>query len=142
LNHRVKNTLATVQSIAAQTLKDVLDKDRQKDFENRLMALARSHDLLLRRSWESVSRRDLLVLELQPYGSDENSRFVLNGPEITVKPKAGLALGLAFHELVTNAAKYGAYSKPTGQVRIEWQVVSASEPSALRLRWTETGGPQ
>jgi signal transduction histidine kinase len=141
LNHRVKNTLATVQSIAAQTLKDVLDKDRQKDFENRLMALSRTHDLLLRRSWQSVSLSELLVLELQPYGSDENSRFVLDGPAITVKPKAGLALGLAFHELVTNAAKYGAFSKPTGQVRIVWELVSASEHRALRLKWTETGGP-
>jgi signal transduction histidine kinase len=134
LNHRVKNTLATVQSIAAQTLKNVLDKDPQKDFENRLMALARTHDLLSRRSWESVSLRDLLVLELQPYGSDGYSRFFLDGPEITVKPKAGLALGLAFHELVTNAAKYGAFSKPTGRVQVVWEIVSASGPSALHLK--------
>ena len=85
--------------------------------------------------------RDLLLLELEPYRSEDSTRFVIQGPELTVNPKAALALGLAFHELATNAAKYGALSTPTGQVRVAWDVVRSSEPSSLRLKWTETGGP-
>jgi PAS domain S-box-containing protein len=141
LNHRVKNTLATVQSIAAQSLKGASDPELQKAFDARLVSLSRTHDLLSRETWESASLRELLLLELVPYGSEESKRFIIEGPEITVNPKAALALGLAFHELATNAAKYGALAKPTGQVRVEWDVLRSSEPSTLRLKWTETGGP-
>jgi len=141
LNHRVKNTLAAVQSIAAQSLKSASDAERRKVFEERLVALSRTHDLLSRDHWDSAPLRDLLLQELEPYRSDEDTRFAIDGPDLLVKPKAALALGMAFHELATNAAKYGAFSKPEGRVRVEWEVVRASEPSALRLKWTETGGP-
>jgi len=141
LNHRVKNTLATVQSIAAQSLKGTSDRELRTTFDARLISLSRTHDLLSREIWESASLRELLLLELEPYRSEESTRFVLEGPELTVNPKAALALGLAFHELATNAAKYGALSKPTGQVRVVWDVLKSSEPSTLRLKWTETGGP-
>ena len=141
LNHRVKNTLATVQSIAAQSLKGASDRELRTTFDARLISLSRTHDLLSREIWESASLRELLLLGLEPYRSEESTRFVLEGPELTVNPKAALALGLAFHELATNAAKYGALSKPNGQVRVVWDVLKSSEPSTLRLKWTETGGP-
>ena len=141
LNHRVKNTLATVQSIAAQSLKGASDRELRTTFDARLISLSRTHDLLSRETWKSASLRELLLLELEPYRSEQGTRFVLEGPEITVNPKAALALGLAFHELATNAAKYGALSKPIGQVRVVWDVLKSSEPSTLRLKWTETGGP-
>jgi two-component sensor histidine kinase len=85
--------------------------------------------------------RDLLLQELEPYRTDEGQRFMVDGPDLLVTPKAALALGMAFHELATNAAKYGALSKSEGHVHVRWEVVRASEPSALRLKWTETGGP-
>jgi two-component sensor histidine kinase len=141
LNHRVKNTLAAVQSIAAQSLKNSSDAERPRVFEDRLVALAHTHDLLSRDNWASASLRDLLLQELEPYGTGDTARFVIEGPDLVVKPKAALTLGMAFHELATNAAKYGALSKPAGQVRVEWEVVSASAARGLRLKWTESGGP-
>jgi two-component sensor histidine kinase len=138
LNHRVKNTLATVQSIAAQLLKGTPDVEA---FDGRLVALSRTHDLLMRDSWEGASLRDLLLQEFAPYRSEEGTRFVVEGPDLGLNPKAALTLGMAFHELATNAAKYGALSKPAGQVRVTWDVLRASGPPALRLKWMETGGP-
>jgi len=141
LNHRVKNILATVQSIAAQLLKETSDVELREAFDGRLVALARTHDLLVRDNWEGASLRDLLLQEFEPYQSGEGTRFVVHGPDFGLNPRAALALGMAFHELTTNAAKYGALSKPAGQVRVTWEVLRASEPSALRLKWMETGGP-
>ena len=143
LNHRVKNTLATVQSIAAQSLKGGLDVESRKNFDARIVALSRTHDLLARESWETASLRDVLLQELEPYGSSERAHFVIEGPEVELGPKAALALGMTFHELATNAAKYGALSNPTGEVRVTWDFLrsSVSEPTVLRLRWAEAGGP-
>jgi two-component sensor histidine kinase len=141
LNHRVKNTLVTVQSIAARSLKDGLEAEGRKDFDARIVALSRTHDLLARESWESASLRDVLLQELEPYGSSERVRFVIEGPDVELGPKAALALGMTFHELATNAAKYGALSNATGEVRVTWDFVRSSEPATLRLRWAEIGGP-
>ena len=141
LNHRVKNTLATVQSIAAHSLKGASDSQSRETFDERLVALSRTHDLLSRDNWEGASLRELLLQELEPYRSEEGTRFVVAGPDLGLPPKAALALGMAFHELATNAAKYGALSRPAGQVRVTWEVLRASEPSALRLTWAEAGGP-
>lgn len=141
LNHRVKNTLATVQSIAVQSLRGVSDDQSLQNFATRLVALSRTHDLLARENWESVSLRDLLLQELEPYRSEEGVGFVVEGPDLKLDPKASLALGLAIHELTTNAAKYGALSKPGGQVRATWDIVKRSEAGVLRLEWVETGGP-
>ncbi len=141
LNHRVKNTLAAVQSIAAQSLKSASDAELRKTFEQRLVALSQTHDLLSRDHWMSASLRELLLQELTPYRTEADARFAVEGPDLLLEPKAALALAMAFHELATNAAKYGALSKPEGRVRVGWDVVKASAPSALRLQWTETGGP-
>jgi two-component system, chemotaxis family, CheB/CheR fusion protein len=141
LNHRVKNTLATVQSIAAQSLKGTIDGQGREAFDARLVALSRTHDLLARDNWEGASLRELLLQELEPYRSEEGLRFVAEGPDLGLRPKAALALGMAFHELATNAAKYGALSRPEGQVRVTWELLRSAEARTLRLQWTETGGP-
>jgi two-component sensor histidine kinase len=141
LNHRVKNTLATVQSIATHTLSGIADAERHGAFDARLIALSCAHDLLARRSWESASLRDLLLQQLVPYQSRDAQRFVVEGPPVELRPKVALALGLAFHELTTNAAKYGALSAPTGCVHVRWAVDETSKPARLRLTWRETGGP-
>lgn len=141
LNHRVKNTLATVQSIAVQSLKGALDGQSREILDARLIALARAHDLLSRDSWQGAGLRDLLLLELEPYQSEERTRFVLEGPDVGLPPKAALALGMAFHELATNAAKYGALSRPAGQVRVNWDVSKSAGAATLRLKWAENGGP-
>ena len=85
--------------------------------------------------------RDLLLQELEPYRSEEDARFVVEGPDFALRPNAALALGMAFHELATNAAKYGSLSKPAGRVRVGWDLLRRSELSMLRLKWAETGGP-
>jgi two-component sensor histidine kinase len=140
LAHRVKNTLATVQSIVAQSLEGV-DIENRETLDSRLVSLSRTHDLLARDSWERASLRDLLRQELDPYRAGDGARFAVEGPDFGLRPKAALALGLALHELATNAAKYGALSTPQGQVRVTWDAPKPSEPGMLRLKWAETGGP-
>ena len=88
-----------------------------------------------------ASLRDLLLQELEPYRSEEDARFVVEGPDFALRPTAALALGMAFHELATNAAKYGSLSKPAGRVRVRWDLLRHSDLSVLRLKWAETGGP-
>jgi PAS domain S-box-containing protein len=140
LNHRVKNTLATVQSIAARSFRDgAADAYAMGAFEGRLLALSKTHDLLTKGWWEGAMLRDLVHNELSPYGG-EGARFSVEGPDLRLEPDAALALGMAFHELATNAAKYGAFAKPSGKVRVVWEVAAASE-RRLQLRWTESGGP-
>jgi PAS domain S-box-containing protein len=139
LNHRVKNTLATVQSIAAHSLTGAADAAARRRFDDRLIALSRTHDVLARASWEGASLRELLTQELEPFRS--RSPFLLDGPDVALRPKAALALGLAFHELATNAAKYGALSAPTGYLRVSWQLLNPSPSRGLRLEWAEAGGP-
>jgi two-component system, chemotaxis family, CheB/CheR fusion protein len=141
LNHRVKNTLATVQSIVAQSLKENSDVETRKMLDARLVALSRTHDLLARGSWERASLRDLVLQELEPYRADDGTRFVVDGPEFGLRPNAAVVLGMVFHELATNAAKYGSLSRPAGQVRVTWDILNDSEPGMLRLNWAETGGP-
>src|SRR6185437_5342216 len=141
LNHRVKNTLATVQSIAAQSLKGAADSKSRESFDSRLVALSRRHDVLAHGCWERASLRDLVLQELGPYQSENGTRAAVEGPDTGLTPKAALALGMAFHELATNAAKYGAFSKPRGRVRVAWEVQGSSQPM-LRLTWTESGGPK
>jgi two-component system, chemotaxis family, CheB/CheR fusion protein len=141
LNHRVKNTLATVQSIAAQSLKGAADSKSREAFDSRLVALSRRHDVLANGRWERASLRDLVLQELGPYQSKKGTRAAVEGPDTGLTPKAALALGMAFHELATNAAKYGAFSKPRGRVRVAWEVQGSSRPM-LRLTWTESGGPK
>jgi len=139
LNHRVKNTLATVQSIAAQTLRTNPEPaDFRLAFEARLLALSGTHDLLTATNWRSASLRDVAQLEFGPYGAE---RYRLNGPQVSLPPAAALALGLLFHELATNAAKHGALSTGAGSVDVAWQVGLTDTGRELAIDWTEAGGP-
>jgi PAS domain S-box-containing protein len=140
LNHRVKNTLATVQSIAAQTARRAESpEDFREKFETRLIALSQTHNALTRGGWESASLSELLVQEFKPYAGEQ---VRLDGPEIDLPPRIAVTLGMVFHELATNAAKYGALSSPTGCVRVSWRTVLASgEASRLILQWREEDGP-
>jgi PAS domain S-box-containing protein len=135
MNHRVKNTLATVQSIAAQTLRTGCEPATRKVFEERLIALARAHDLLTRGNWEGARLREVAETALGPHMA--GGRIALSGPDARLTPKAALAIGMALHELATNAGKYGALSTEAGRVTLDWRLAE----DGLRLCWRETGGP-
>ncbi len=140
LNHRVKNTLATVQSVAGQTLRNADDLDDARDsLTRRLLALARGHDILTRESWDGAELADIVSSVVAAHGEAE--RFQLDGPSVRLAPKATLALSMALHELMTNAAKYGALSNTDGQVRLTWRRTKGEPGDRLQLRWEETDGP-
>jgi two-component sensor histidine kinase len=144
LNHRVKNTLATVQSIVWQALRNTADPNViRESIEARLFALSRSHDLLTRENWEGAGLFDLIKAALEPFGvaNGRSEHFVITGRNIRVSPKVTLALGIAFHELATNAVKYGAFSNKAGSVLISWMTEPSSEGNRLLLRWQEKNGP-
>jgi two-component system CheB/CheR fusion protein len=142
LNHRVKNTLATVQSIAAQTLADESDpKGFQDRFSKRLATLARTHNALAQGDWRGARLDDLFWAELAPYCEQASNRCVAEGPPIDLAPNAALAIGMALHELATNAAKYGAFSTPGGRVKALWEIDRTNGAAKLRFEWREDGGP-
>ena len=123
LNHRVKNTLATVQSIVIQAVRNSSDPAIVREsIETRIAALSRSHDLLGREKWEGAGLRDLVREALAPFSVTEGrtERFTIEGKNIRLSPKATLALGIALNELATNAIKYGAFSNETGAISINW----------------------
>ena len=138
LNHRVRNTLTTVQSLARQSRKGDENNER---LEGRIISLSKTHDLLSRDDWSGASLMAILENELSPF-RDEADRFGLSGPDVDLGPRYVLALGMTLHELTTNAAKYGALSTEDGRVDISWQVV-AGETGIRRLKmdWRESGGP-
>jgi PAS domain S-box-containing protein len=142
LNHRVKNTLATVHSVAKQTYRASPEPDAfMRDFEGRLLALSHAHDLLTRRSWSNVPLTELLESELLPYAPAAAQRIVRRGPEVALSPEAALALRMTLHELATNAAKYGSLSSDEGQVTIAWDAAGAGREQTITLLWTESEGP-
>jgi two-component sensor histidine kinase len=144
LNHRVKNTLSTVQSIVWQAFRKSSNAEVIRDsIEARLFALSRSHDLLARENWESAGLVDVVNAALEPFGvaNGRTERFVVTGRTIRVPPKATLALGIALHELATNAVKYGAFSNGAGSIQIGWTIEQASEGERLILHWREKDGP-
>ena len=143
LNHRVKNTLAIIQSIAMQTLRGHdTPPDVREAFMARLMALADAHDILTAENWDSAELCQVLKQALgmhQPHG--RSNRISLAGPAIRLQPKSAVAVAMATHELATNAVKYGALSSDAGSIDIHWSVSGASEAAIFRLTWTEQGGP-
>jgi PAS domain S-box-containing protein len=143
LNHRVKNTLATVQSLASQTARGAHTPAAFRErFEGRLIALSKAHDQLTIHHWESADLRELLSGSLAPYAGAGSERVVLRGEDVILRPRAVLTLAMAVHELTTNAAKYGALSVPGGRIEINWQPVRAENGrSMLRISWIEQGGP-
>jgi len=139
LNHRVKNTLATVCAIAGNTLRgSQSSEDFVETFQSRLMSLSRTHNALTHGQWQGADLQALLEAEFEPYGL--NQRVTLTGSTIRLTPRSALSLGMVFHELTINAAKYGALSIPDGQLDIRWhRLPDAGSP--LVLDWRESGGP-
>lgn len=143
LNHRVKNTLATVQSIASQTLRSSPEPINFKEaFEGRLLALSKTHDLLTRNSWRDADLRDIAKQELAPYRKKHDERVVIQGPAVDLPAAYAINFGLVLHELVTNAAKYGALSTPAGHLALRWRVmIDTNKKPHLQFQWRETDGP-
>lgn len=143
LNHRVKNLLATVHSMAAFTARDAVSLDDFSErFEARLMALSRTQKLLSQCEHAGANLRDLLEKQLEPFGGGESSRVRLEGRDVHLEAPEAMSICLAFHELMTNAAKYGALSVGQGQVTVEWEVKGdARDGRLLTLHWSETDGP-
>ena len=140
LNHRVKNTLASVQSIARLSLRRGQDVDQARDrLTDRLIALAGAHDILTRENWEAAEVTDIVAAAIAPFEVTGVSRFRLDGPAVRIAPKIAVALALALHELATNAAKYGALSVDSGLVEIGWRVEGPTPD--LVFDWRERGGP-
>ena len=138
LKHRVKNTLSVVQAIARQTFRGA-DEDARAAFDGRILALARSHDLLTQSKWEKVSMQELAETALQSRDTAE-VRISSSGPEVFLEPRHALAIGMVLHEMFTNALKHGALSKNEGRIALEWTLNDEPEPQ-LKLLWRESGGP-
>lgn len=137
LNHRVKNTLATVQSIASQSLRNAgVDQAVRGAFEGRLMAVAATHNVLTDENW-SASLHQIIDGAVTPYRANPG-QLTISGEDLMVSPKPAVVMALAFHELAINALKYGALSAPAGHVDIRWSV---DDNDRLTLDWTERGGP-
>ncbi len=142
LNHRVKNTLATVQAVAQQTAVNAPDlASFNESFLARLLALSNTHNLLAREEWNGAPLSDIINNELAPYQHDDSARVQLRGDNLTLLPKQALALSMALHELATNAAKYGALSVSAGRVSVEWETRMTEQGRRLHLQWRESNGP-
>jgi PAS domain S-box-containing protein len=144
LNHRVKNMLATVQSIVWQALRTAPNAEVIREaIESRLFALSRSHDLLTTEQWEGAGLVDLLKDALKPFGLVDGraERIVIKGENIRFPPKSALALGIVFNELATSAVKYGAFANGTGSILIEWKLDPSPQGSRVILHWQEKAGP-
>jgi two-component sensor histidine kinase len=144
LSHRSKNLLAVIQSISRRTARTTTTMEEfESRFGRRLQGLAASHDVLVRNSWQGAPLADLLRQQLMPFVDIQSTRVELTGPDIVVTAEATQAIGLAIHELATNATKYGALSVPAGKVKINWSFDSESLASHdLLLKWVEQGGPR
>lgn len=136
VNHRAKNLLSVAQAVAFHTAREESPADFVETFNRRIAGLATSHDLLSLSAWEGVNVADLAHSQLAHFGSLLGSRITFDGPTIVLKPAAAQAIGMALHELATNAAKYGALSTADGSVHIAWSV-----NGAFQMSWIETGGP-
>jgi len=144
LNHRVKNMLSTVQSIVWQAMRASSDpKVIREAIESRLLALSRSHDLLTRENWDSAGLFDVVKDALEPFGvtGSRAERIVIKGANIRIPPQLTLAFGIAFHELATNAVKYGSLSNGVGSILIAWTVEPSPKGNQLVLKWQERNGP-
>jgi PAS domain S-box-containing protein len=137
LNHRVKNTLATIQSVAWQTFKGV-DADALERFNGRLSTLSKAHNILTETFWEKAALAEIAGAALEPFGLE---RIRIGGPDCEVHPKAAVSLSMVLHELGTNAVKYGALSSGEGHVRLNWGCHETPGSLRLRLVWEERGGP-
>jgi two-component sensor histidine kinase len=141
LNHRVKNMLATVQSVARQSLGSPKLAEPARDFEDRLMALAWTYDLLTRERWTGAPLGEIVQRTLAPHAEAGSARLAVKGPNLWLNPNRALTIALAMHELATNAVKYGAFSNDVGRVVVRWRIHDAPDRRELELEWVERGGP-
>lgn len=142
LSHRAKNLLTVVQAIARQTARQSANpQDFERRFGERLQALAQSHDILVERNWRGATLADLVNTQLTPF-AEIRTRVVTEGPNVMLAPRAAEKIGIALHELATNAMKHGALSVPAGAVKVSW-VLEAKDgkPDHVRFEWREHGGP-
>lgn len=139
MSHRVKNTLASLQSVIAQTLRRSSSlEEAGRTISARIYAMAAANDLLTTENFGSTGIRDLVLRTLSPFGIEDGQRFILDGPDLRLPPQVTIAYALALHELATNATKYGALSTENGSVTIRW---TSESNSLLKLVWHERGGP-
>lgn len=142
LHHRVKNTLATVQGLLGATARSTKDVETfYHSFSNRIVSLGKTHTLLTEDYWQTAPLHELLENELSPYNDADGARIRLDGPPIELAADLAVPLGMAFHELTTNAAKHGALSVPGGRIAVTWTVTAGESGRRLSLDWTESGGP-
>ena len=140
LQHRINNMLTTIRAVARQTRMNSANLDEfAKAFDDRLAAIARTHNLLARTNKEAYNLREILKQELSAQGAIEGSNLAQEGPEVSLSPRQAQVLSMAFHELATNAVKHGALSVPKGRIEISWDHVGVGEEQQVRLRWREFG---
>jgi PAS domain S-box-containing protein len=141
VSHRSKNLLAVVQAIASQTARSTSSPlEFADDFSARLKSLAASLDLLVSQDWRGVPAMGLLQSQLGHYGEPGGGRVEMSGPDVLLTPVAAQYLGMALHELATNAVKYGALSVPSGKVRVEWRLAGPHDARRFQMSWVESGG--
>jgi two-component sensor histidine kinase len=142
LGHRIKNLVAVIQSIARQTMHQAATKeDFEARFSGRLGALGHSLDLLIANDWRGAHIDELVRLELTPFGLLDQMQISVKGPPLALSSVAARNIGLALHELATNAAKYGALSVPEGKVAVQWELASRGGGQRFHMVWQEFGGP-
>jgi two-component sensor histidine kinase len=141
LNHRIKNLLTLIQAVARQTFANVSAKDAVTTFTKRLQSMAAANDLLLEDQWQAAPLGKVVETSIAPFRDSKNDAFKVHGPHIPVSSGAALSIGMALHELCTNAAKYGALSVQTGIVTITWTVGASDGEDLFMLVWAEHGGP-
>jgi two-component sensor histidine kinase len=142
LNHRVKNTLAIVQSLAAQSFSGAVSVERAAEvFNARLIALSHAHDVITREHWRSALLSDLVEQMAHSHNFRGSERFDIGGPRVRLSPQNALSFAMALHELATNAIKYGALGDRGGGVRIHWRVGESNGRRILHLDWVEHDGP-
>jgi len=145
LHHRIKNTLATVNAIASQSLRNVPGAEHARQaIEGRLLALGRAHDLLLQARWSSADLGKIVRGATEAFDNPDVPKFSIAGPDVRMTSGAVIAIAMTLNELCTNTTKFGALSVPTGRVEIAWALnprIPGQEPQRLRLTWTEKNGP-
>lgn len=141
LNHRVKNTLATVQSIAAQSMRGAGGGQLYDAFEARLVALSRAHDHLTRERWKAADLRSIIEGPLARHHAEAGHRIRLSGPPVKLSPQAAVMLAMILQELTSNAVRHGSLSAPEGRLSVTWQVVDVDAGRQLEIDWQESGGP-
>ena len=135
LHHRVKNTLATVQAVVGATARSALSiDDFYQAFVGRIISLANTHSLLTEAVWQTASLREIMEKELRPYNDARGERITLDGPAVELPSEAAVPIGMAIHELTTNAAKYGALSVPRGRVSVSWEAEPVEDGHAAQAR--------